>query len=139
MCINFFKHHPCREGGQKEANVEKYGKPIENMSMTLCKFLENGCCFFFFARTIIVFINDTCTYHPRQSPGFSVHGILQARTLEWTAIPFSSLYLVLDLIMVSILSFHFYVFKDKNTKLETETSLTSESSINHSELEWEVC
>ena len=27
----FFKHHPCREGGQKEANVEKYGKRIENM------------------------------------------------------------------------------------------------------------
>ena len=23
MCINFLKHHPCREGGQKEANVEK--------------------------------------------------------------------------------------------------------------------
>ena len=72
---------------------------------------------FFFARTIIVFINDTCTSHPRQSPGFSVHGLLQARTLERTAIPFSSLYLVLDLIMVSILSFHFYVFKDKNTKI----------------------
>ena len=34
MCINFFKHHPCREGGQKEANVEKYGKPIENMSIS---------------------------------------------------------------------------------------------------------
>jgi hypothetical protein len=31
MCINFLKHHPCREGGQKEANVEKYGKRIENM------------------------------------------------------------------------------------------------------------
>ena len=31
MCINFSKHHPCREGGQKEANVEKYGKPIENV------------------------------------------------------------------------------------------------------------
>ena len=31
MCINFFKHYPCREGGQKEANVEKYGKPIENV------------------------------------------------------------------------------------------------------------
>ena len=30
MCI-FFKHHPYREGGQKEANVEKYGKPIENV------------------------------------------------------------------------------------------------------------
>ena len=28
----FFKHHPCREGGQKEAKVEKYGKPIENVS-----------------------------------------------------------------------------------------------------------
>ena len=23
MCITFFKHHPCREGGRKEANVEK--------------------------------------------------------------------------------------------------------------------
>ena len=31
MCINFFKHHPCRGGGQKEANVEKYGKSMENM------------------------------------------------------------------------------------------------------------
>ena len=31
MCINFLEHHPCREGGQKEANVEKYGKPIENV------------------------------------------------------------------------------------------------------------
>jgi hypothetical protein len=31
MCINVFKHHPCREGGQKEANIEKYGKPIENV------------------------------------------------------------------------------------------------------------
>ena len=31
MCINFLKHHPCREGGQKEANVEKHGKPIENV------------------------------------------------------------------------------------------------------------
>ena len=31
MCINFFKHHSCREGGQKEADVEKYGKPIENV------------------------------------------------------------------------------------------------------------
>ena len=31
MCINFSKHHPCREGGQKEANVEKYGKPIESV------------------------------------------------------------------------------------------------------------
>ena len=31
MCINFLKHHPHREGGQKEANVEKYGKPIENV------------------------------------------------------------------------------------------------------------
>ena len=36
MHVNFFffKHHPCREGGQKEANVEKYGKPIENMSIS---------------------------------------------------------------------------------------------------------
>ena len=34
MCINFFKHHPCREGGQKEANVEKYEKPIENVSIS---------------------------------------------------------------------------------------------------------
>ena len=34
MCINFLKHHPHREGGQKEANVEKYGKPIENMSIS---------------------------------------------------------------------------------------------------------
>ena len=31
MCINFLKHHPCREGGQKEENVEKYGKSIENV------------------------------------------------------------------------------------------------------------
>ena len=31
MCSNFLKRHPCREGGQKEANVEKYGKPIENV------------------------------------------------------------------------------------------------------------
>ena len=31
MCINFLKHHPCRKEGQKEANVEKYGKPIENV------------------------------------------------------------------------------------------------------------
>jgi len=29
MCINFLKHHPCREGGQKEANVEKYGKLLK--------------------------------------------------------------------------------------------------------------
>ena len=42
MLIFFFKHHPCREGGQKEANVEKYGKLIENafishsMIHTLC-------------------------------------------------------------------------------------------------------
>ena len=37
MCINFFKHYPCREGGQKEANVEKYGKPIENVFISpLC-------------------------------------------------------------------------------------------------------
>ena len=34
MCINFLKHNPCREGGQKEANVQKYGKPIENMSIS---------------------------------------------------------------------------------------------------------
>ena len=34
MCINFLKHHPCREGRQKEANVEKYGKPIENVSIS---------------------------------------------------------------------------------------------------------
>ena len=34
MCINFFKDHPCREGGQKEANVEKYEKPIENVSVS---------------------------------------------------------------------------------------------------------
>ena len=32
MCLNFVKHHPCGEGGQKEAHVEKYGKPIENVS-----------------------------------------------------------------------------------------------------------
>lgn len=31
MCINFLKHRPCREGRQKEANAEKYGKPIENV------------------------------------------------------------------------------------------------------------
>ena len=31
MCSNFLKRHPCREGGQKEANVEKYGKPIESV------------------------------------------------------------------------------------------------------------
>ena len=34
MCINFLKHHPCREVGQKEANVEKYGKPIKNVSIS---------------------------------------------------------------------------------------------------------
>ena len=28
----------------------------------------------------------------RSSPGFSVHGILQARMLKWVAIPFSRLY-----------------------------------------------
>ena len=32
MCINFLKHHPCREGGQKEANVEKYRKIIKMCS-----------------------------------------------------------------------------------------------------------
>ena len=34
MCLNFFKHHPCGEGGQKEAKVERYGKPIENVSIS---------------------------------------------------------------------------------------------------------
>ena len=28
----------------------------------------------------------------RSSPGFSVHGILQARMLKWVAIPFSRVY-----------------------------------------------
>jgi hypothetical protein len=34
MCINFLNTILVREGGQKEANVEKYGKPIENMSIS---------------------------------------------------------------------------------------------------------
>ena len=29
-----FLHYPCRQGGQKEANVEKHGKPIENVSIS---------------------------------------------------------------------------------------------------------
>ena len=31
MCINFLNTILVREGGQKEANVEKYGKPTENV------------------------------------------------------------------------------------------------------------
>ena len=55
MCINFFKHHPCREGGQKEANVDKYGKPIENVFISPVplespilqhKIISTGICFY---------------------------------------------------------------------------------------------
>ena len=44
MGINFFKHHPCREGGQKEANVEKYGKPIENVFISSVPLAVQGTC-----------------------------------------------------------------------------------------------
>lgn len=41
MCINFLKHRPCREGRQKEANAEKYGKPIENVFILISLVTSN--------------------------------------------------------------------------------------------------
>ena len=43
------------------------------------------------------------------SPGFSVHGILQARILEWIAISFFSL--GINLIVIKVENFHKEYFK----------------------------
>ena len=39
----------------------------------------------------------------RSSPGSSVHGILQARILEWVAIPFSKVRSIVCQMMISIM------------------------------------
>ena len=38
---------------------------------------------------VFVELSDSCDPLDFSPPGFSVHGILQARILEWVAIPFS--------------------------------------------------
>ena len=52
-----------------------------NLLQTLTGFLKNG--------SISLSVMSLCHLMDCSLPGFSVHGILQARTLEWVAIPFS--------------------------------------------------
>ena len=46
--------------------------------------------------------------NPMDSPGSSVHGILQARILEWAAIPLQEIFLTpgSDLCLLSLLHWH---------------------------------
>ena len=61
---------------------------------TYFSFCRNGLCFLSgFRKSVSVLVTQLCLtlcdFMGCSLPGFSVHGILQARILEWVAIPFS--------------------------------------------------
>ena len=69
----------------KGGPTSKY-KNIRHTVSKVKRGIQNSCFFFKFLQ-IVLFYTDEFFYS--DLPGFSVHGILQARMLEWVAIPFS--------------------------------------------------
>ena len=71
------------------------GSPIlilqKNIIKYMCKLPESH--FLFFALVVSMYpVGDGLVELSRAGPGSSIHGILQARVLQWVAIPFSSGY-----------------------------------------------